>query len=263
MNKGNLAARRALLAAGLLWGAGALVFSGAAQAVATLTLTPSVKGFAPTGTPGSTSTLTITAMLSGVTGASEVVTFHNVFLAYNRQMLTLDTFQWGVALQAGATPPGLQQVYDYDYSTDPDYLPGTVPYGALGTPASTPTFHPGDVPDTSFYFEGSVALWQEADDSASDIFNSRYLSDGEELLFTATFIVATDRIAYSTIALLDDRYFDSNPIPPGYDWKLGGATEPTMITVNNIPDIAVPVPAPLALLAAGLLGIGLGRRERR
>jgi len=202
-----------------------------------------------------------------VANQNEVITFHNIFLAYNPDVLMLQSLTWGNAMQADpGTKPSPQSVGATNYTAVAGYTPPSD--WNIGTPDTPPVNTANVIPNSGspisnpFYYEGSVRLQETAVDTALDIYNARYINSGTATLFTAVFNVSLDMIGKSSIVLIDDRYFLTDP-KPNYDWKLGSSLTPTPIEVVDINQIKVPVPAPLALMAAGLLGFGVSRRIKR
>lgn len=269
---------RGILAAGLLLGG--VVYHGVAHAVPIVTLTPTYTHIdLPT-----TSQVSVTATITGTTGPDDVITFHDVFIAYNQDVLKLDSLIWGNAFQA-AEDGGLsvtQSVIPDSYVTGSNSAGKTLDVSTLpanlGTP-DTPPFFPNatgpnpDVPSDNsppgaYYYEGSIRLLGQAtgDDgmgnNAADLIAAEPGGQNGRTLFTLLFDVVADQVAFSSIALIDDRnYIESTDF---YDWKNANqGNEPIEVVIESYGKVKVPAPGALALLAIGLLGLARSRSVSR
>lgn len=236
---------------------GAVFACGIAQAVTTVTLTPSATSVSLNAVDAQ---VTITAIISDVTAPTDRIVFHDFFLAYDPSVLTVKSvsgFNWGdntLNPQPVANPIAAQTSGgDSSYASIGTGLNGLGSF-SLGTVGALTG--KGSTGLSDDYRPGSIRLTQDLNDDLT--FNNVADQNGKSL-FQIIFDVTTSSIATSSIVLVDQRYYTGAP-GLDLDWKLGD-DDPTVIIVNNA-EISVPVPAPLALMALGLLGLGALRRQR-
>lgn len=223
-------------------------------------------------------TMTLQFQLTGVATAADVVRSYDFVLAYDPEVLTFASVAYPGTDPFGAvdgTSIGLGPLpYDYTkgHPNGPDY-PTQAPPAWPVDPADLGQYH-GTPSHAGTYYEGSLRFLQvtgintAVSPDTQGALDARYIAEllakqaTNPLLLTLTFNVATDRIANSTIVLLDDRsYLNFTAGSEVFDIKQGlGET----IGYFDLPDpitVKVPVPGTLALLGLGLLGVGRMRRR--
>jgi len=237
---------------------GAMLMVGVADAV-TINIVPSQTYFRDT---GGTGTLTVDFRLAGgATGADSVLRSFDLMVAYNPQVLTYSSISFSSAAFGGS--------FTNLTTTDPtqispaNYLDGN-PWGNPTTNYPVLTSALGDHMGTPFqtpsngYFEGSIeiAMTALAGISTATLVAAQATP---QTLFSITFNVALDQIAWSSIVVLDDTSF-TNGTGLGLDAKHGDGTAFYLDKpAPSANDIEIPIPGTLALIGIGLLGASLRR----
>ena len=193
----------------------------------------------------------------GDTADDVIVQFSN-FVAYDPTVLKFDSIDFGTALDSAN--PAITDMTPLNYATLGVPLDSSITSTyALGTP---------DVSTAgSGYIDGSLLPSLRIEDagfSAADLL-TRQLTNAPALLFTVVFDVVTTQIGMSSILLLNDESFNPDITPPTFDSKTwsAGARDPIYpsSTVLQVSVNPAPAPGPLALLAAGLVGLAMRRRR--
>ncbi|AUB83782.1 hypothetical protein [Candidatus Thiodictyon syntrophicum] len=234
--------------------------SGAAVATATISLTPG--GPLTYNTSQSNQTLSLDFSVSlgaGATVDDVMVQFDN-FVAYDPNVLkykTASPITFGPALSSlSGTPPrpSLNALINANYTSLGTLDPSIT---GIGTPVAE-----------SGYYDGSLRVQMVIDQQGTfdiaDLFAAQ--GPGPSLLFTIVFDVVTTQIGNSAIILLNDTSFVPDIAPPTYDSKYWDEGEKTpFYPTSNVVQVIVtdaPAPAPLALIAAGLIAMAARRRAR-
>lgn len=179
------------------------------------------------------------------------------FVAYNPDFLMFKSIVWGNAMDS--TNLATHEVGYFNYTDVGTLAAGIPPSGTLGTPVDMGT-------DT--YYDGSLNVDMSRNVTGfvlADLYNKQH--PGPALLFSIVFNVVTTQLGNSAIILLNDQSF--NPVnSPEFDAKYlaSGTTPTTFYPESNFLNVIVtdaPAPAPLVLIATGLLGMAARRRGVR
>ncbi len=198
--------------------------------------------------------------------ADDVLVFTSFYVAYDPNVITYNHYTPGTGMDVPGGDAAVFQFLNRNYKTD-DLSPAAVPG----------TFDPGTVSGYDIgvndplvpvsqsgppaYFDGSLLF--QVENFTNVWADLLAVQQNGATLFSITFDVNTAAIAHSSIMMLDDRNymgFDPEDPPFIYDEKVGGGDQTYFELGTN--EVDVPVPAPLLLMAAGLLGFGAVRRAR-
>ncbi|WP_295436385.1 hypothetical protein [uncultured Thiodictyon sp.] len=243
--------------------AGGLGISQVATALPTLSITPVGTTTFTQGQVGAQ--VQFNFVFSEVTQASDVVTFHDVFVGYNPGFLHYNTSSFNNYITT-STSPAYRKFGDANYLTQNTTglaLPANWSYNGpnLGTPV-----------DMTTYWDGSLAFYESTNSTniQNDLFtgaNGFGKQDPSFVAWTVTFDVVTTQIGTAAIVMIDDRSYlttGSPTQPPVMDYKHGGSQTsfyPNPTTGSSI-TIEAPIPAPLTLIGVGLAALGASRRKR-
>jgi len=203
--------------------------------------------------------------------AADVLTYFGPMVAYDPSVLKFSGISFGSSMSVTGLPGEnysntLLSPNDLPPVSYVDPLGGTY---TLKTPPATPNIAGYDLGtgpvaptvghpyyDGSFYASVNVGGGFDATD-ADELLTTQQAG---ATIYSIVFDVITDNIATSSIVLIDDQYYVefTNPTDALFDYKRGvGKT--VFFPASNTLEVRVPVPTPLALMAAGLIGMGARR----
>jgi len=212
---------------------------------------------------------------------NDVMTYFGPIVGYNPAILKFNGISYGTALTSTAVPEDTPVTGPVNY-LDPFGDGSYTPDASIAQPNPTYALGSGPVPVTvppavsTTYYDGS--LWNllnvgvgfgsptHASQDLADLF-AKQSAAGGALLYSITFDVITDYLGTSSIVLITDQDYlqyqaDPNPNNAAWDAKYWDGGNNTPFFPQGDLQVTIPVPAPLALIAAGLVGLGMRRRSR-
>lgn len=187
---------------------------------------------------------------SSIAMQTDVVNFHDVFLAFDTSFLTYKSISF------------TDRIVSAPDDSNQGILVGAPSGNYLAPPGS-----PGWTYIGTDFGPGSLRIFQNSDaNPLSSLFAGQ---EGGFTAFSITFDVITAQLGTSAIVMIDDRSykeFQPGPTPPAnnqYDYKANNVPGyPALYVQNSITIQAeAPLPAPWALMGLGLAIMGLGRRR--
>lgn len=198
--------------------------------------------------------LTLTFTYGTVTAAANALTSYNFLVAYNPNLLHFDSIlQSTTGLDGGGSFATFGAKTNYT-ATQPFPNPNTStldPATIAGAYLGTPT-------DQTTFWEGSLSLTDTS--NSTDTATFTYQQGQTVTLFSLVFDVLTDQAAKSSIRIMDARNFTPFFNEP-LDYKNAVSSGIFFPEERGSAQVEVPAPAPLLLMAAGLVGFGWRRRS--
>ncbi len=238
-----------------------LAASQSAVAIATVTLSSAGPLYYDLNSGTPQLTVDFRVQLGANDTVADIMTYAGVFVAYNPAVLKYNNMSFGSAMTSSvaATTQFIDGNYtdpfdDASYSINPASVAGLT----LGTPVDKTTYWDGSLypiltVGTGFNGAGDVG--------GANTLLALQKAAGGALLYSIIFDVVTTNIATSSIVLLDDLDYLPDTLRASFDYKHGLGNESYYVASNTL-EVYVPAPAPLALMAAGLVGLGMRRRAR-